>query len=105
MEEALSVCAASASYDAVAPRLLQRFGGEQRVLRGARLLGLRDEQTHLLVGSPPLGVELAVVAERHLHTERRGGIRSTIQQEHEDLEARAGSSPEPERSRTRVQRT
>ena len=51
------------SYDGLVRRLLQQLGGEQGMLGRVHPLGVGDEQADLLIGSSPLGVQLAVVAE------------------------------------------
>lgn len=43
------------------------------MLGGAGLPRFGDEQTHFLIGSPPLGVQLAVVAEGDLRRETAVG--------------------------------
>lgn len=61
------------SYYTFIGRLLHQFSREQRMLGWVGLLGFRNEQTHFLICSPPLRVQLTVVAERHL--QRRPGRR------------------------------
>lgn len=53
------------SYYTLVSRLLCEFVREQGMLGGAGLLSFRNEKTDFLVCSPPLGVELTVVAEGH----------------------------------------
>lgn len=63
----------SSSYYTLAGRLLHQFGRQQRVLRTAGLPRFGNEQTYFLVRSPPLGIQLAVVAEGHLRDGGGGG--------------------------------
>lgn len=51
------------SYYALAGRLFHQFIREQGMLGRVRLLGFGNEQTYFLVCSPPLRVQLTVVAE------------------------------------------
>ena len=53
------------SDDGLVGGLLGGLGG-QRVLGGVATFGVGHQQAHLLIGPPPLRVELTVVAERHL---------------------------------------
>lgn len=54
------------SYDALTGRFFHQFIREQGMLGRVRLLGFGNEQTHFLVCSPPLRVQLTVVAEWYL---------------------------------------
>lgn len=56
----------SSSYYTLAGRLLHQFGGQQGMLGGAGLPRFGNEQTYFLIGSSPLRVQLAVVAEGYL---------------------------------------
>lgn len=54
------------SYDALTGRFFHQFIREQGMLGRVRLLGFGNEQTYFLVCSPPLRVQLTVVAEWYL---------------------------------------
>lgn len=59
------------SYYTVIGRLLHQFGREQGMLGRVWPLGLRKEKAYFLIGSSPLRVQLTVVAERHLWSQKR----------------------------------
>lgn len=58
--------ARAVSYNGLIRCHLHQLGGKQGMLGRTGSLDIGDQQAYFLIGSPPLGVQLTVVAEGYL---------------------------------------